>query len=127
MANPNIVNATAIYANTTGRALLASGTTTIVSNASSSGKVFFVETLIVSNTDASNAVSVTVQQWNNATPAATGATGFSFCSAVNVPAKASLVVIAKDAGATLLENQSISVTPGTGAKLDVNCGYKEIS
>lgn len=127
MANPNIVNTTAIYANTTGRALLASGTTTIVSNASSSGKVFFVESLVVANTDTTNAVNVTVQAWNNATPAATGATGVSFCSSVSVPAKSSLVVISKDIAATLLENQSISATPGTGAKLDVNCSYKEIS
>lgn len=127
MANPNIVNATAIYAGSTGIRLLPTGTTAIISNASSSGKIFFVEALVVANTDTTNAVDVTVQAWNNATPGATGATGVAIASTITVPAKASLVVISKDATQNVMENQSISVTPGTAAKLDVSCDYKEIS
>jgi hypothetical protein len=127
MANPNIVNATAIYAGSTGIRLLPTGTTAIISNASSSGKIFFVEALVVANTDTTNAVDVTVQAWNNATPGATGATGVALASTITVPAKASLVVISKDMTQNVMENQSISVTPGTAAKLDVSCDYKEIS
>jgi hypothetical protein len=127
MANPNIVNATAIYAGSTGIRLLPTGTTAIISNASSSGKIFFVEALVVANTDTTNAVDVTVQAWNNATPGATGATGVAIASTITVPAKASLVVISKDMTQNVMENQSISVTPGTAAKLDVSCDYKEIS
>jgi hypothetical protein len=68
-----------------------------------------------------------VQAWNNATPGATGATGVAIASTITVPAKASLVVISKDMTQNVMENQSISVTPGTAAKLDVSCDYKEIS
>jgi hypothetical protein len=127
MANPNIVNATAIYAGSTGIRLLPTGTTAIISNASSSGKIFFVEALVVANTDTTNAVDVTVQAWNNATPGATGATGVALCSSYSIPASESLVVVEKSTAQNLMENQSISVTPGTAAKLDVSCDYKEIS
>jgi hypothetical protein len=51
----------------------------------------------------------------------------AIASTITVPAKASLVVISKDMTQNVMENQSISVTPGTAAKLDVSCDYKEIS
>ena len=127
MANPNIVNATAIYAGSTGIRLLPSGTTTVISNAASSNKVFFVEALVVANTDTTNAVDVTVQAWNNASSTATGATGVAICSTITVPAKASLVVISKDFAQNVMENQAITATPSVGAKLDISCDYKEIS
>lgn len=127
MARPNIASATSIYAGTTGLKLVATGPTLIVSNAASSSKVYFVESVCVANTDTANAVSVTIQHWNSATPAATGATGVCLCSTVSVPANASLLVVSKDNAEQLLEGESLSITPGTATKLDVTCDWKEIS
>jgi len=126
MANPNIVSATQIYARTTGVKAMPTGTNTLLSNASSSGKAFLVESLIVANTD-TNAVSVSVSHWNNATPGATGATGVAICSSVNVPSGQSLVVLEKVTSRNLLEGQSLAVVASAGGKLDVSCDYKEIS
>ena len=127
MARPNIASASAIYAGATGLRLVATGPTLIVSNAASSGKVYFVESVCVANTDTSNAVSVSIQHWNNATPGTAGATGVSLCSTISVPANASLLVVSKDNAEQLLEGESLSITPGTASKLDVTCDWKEIS
>lgn len=127
MARPNIAAATSIYAGATGIKLVPTGPTLVVSNASSSGKVYFVESLVVANTDTSNAVTVTVQHWNNATPGATGATGVAICSNVSVAANEPFFVLTKQTARNLQENESLSVTAGTSGKLDVSADFKEIS
>ena len=60
MANPNIVNVAAIYGNTSTTALSSTSATSIVSNASGSGKVYRINSLIVSNVDGTNAADITI-------------------------------------------------------------------
>ena len=54
MAAPNIVNVSTITAKTFGARLTTTTTTSLLANSASSGKVFKVNTILVSNVDGSN-------------------------------------------------------------------------
>ena len=123
MAAPNIVNVTTI----TGKTATMSPTTsvaTVVSNAASSGKVFKVNTLIVSNIDGTSACSVTVNYYPQDD---VEGTGVAICSTVSVPAHASLVVIDKNSCIYLEEDKSIGAIAGANGDLQVVVSYEEIS
>ena len=64
MAAPNIVNVSTITAKTVGAALGTTLTTDILANAASSGKVFKINTIVVSNVDGTNSANVTVDYYN---------------------------------------------------------------
>ena len=64
MTAPNLVNIQTITAKTTAAALTTTLTTDILANAASSGKVFKVNTILVSNVDGSNAADVTVEYYD---------------------------------------------------------------
>ena len=120
MAAPNIVNVTTITGKTSGVAIGASNTT-IVSNSAASGKVFKVNTLIVSNIDGTNAADVTVEFFDNAT------TAYKILNTVSVPADASLVVISKETAIYLEENDLIRAVASAAGDLEAVVSYEEIS
>jgi len=124
MANPNLNSATNVYANNASVSLTSTSATQLVSNAASSGKVYLIDGITVANIDTSNAVTVTVTQYRTAD--GTG-TAYELCSTVSVPANASLIVVDKSQGVSLLEAQSIYVTAGTANKLKINASWKELS
>ena len=78
----------------------------------------------MANIDTANAVTVTVALYQSATN--TG-TAYELCSTVSIPANASLIVVDKSQGVSLLEAESIYVTAGTASKLKVNASWKELS
>ena len=124
MANPNIVSVNSIFGNTTGIALTTTLTTVLLANASSSGKVYKIESIMVANVDGTNAADVTIDWNTNA-----GGTGSSFALAatISVPADATLNLIDKNSSFYLMENQSI--IGGASANSDLECiiSYEEIS
>lgn len=124
MANPNLGSASNVYANNAQLSLTGTSATQLISNAASSGKVFLVDSIRVTNIDTVNAVSVTVALYQSATN--TG-TAYELVSTLQIPPGQALVVIAKDEGVSLLENESIYVTAGTASKLKVNAFWKELS
>lgn len=124
MANPNIATATSVLAKNNQISLTATTATQLVSNAASSGKVFLIDSIIVSNVDGANACDVTVTRFQSATN--TG-TAFPIASTISVPADASLIVVGKDNQINLTENQSIYVTAGTANDLVVDVNWKELS
>jgi hypothetical protein len=124
MANPNIATATNVYAQNAQVSLTATTATQLVSNAASSGKVFLIDSIIVSNVDGTNACDVTVTRFQSATN--TG-TAFPICSTVAVPADASLIVVGKDNSINLTEDESIYVTASAANDLVVDCNWKELS
>jgi hypothetical protein len=69
-------------------------------------------------------VGATVTLYQNAT---NSGTAYELCSAVAIPAKASLIAIDKGQGLSLLENQSIYVSASVASKLRVNASWKELS
>ena len=60
MAAPNIVNVSTITAKTVAAHLSTTTTTALLTNSASSGKVFKINTIIVSNVDGTNSADVTV-------------------------------------------------------------------
>ena len=124
MAAPNIVNVTAIYGKVVTADLTTTSATSVLSNAASSGKVFKLDSLVVANTDTTNAVTVTV---NHYSAAALGGTATAIASTVSISANSTLVVISKTNMIYLEENMSIGATAGTASKLKVVCSYEDIS
>jgi hypothetical protein len=124
MANPNIVNVTDIRGKTAVVDLTTTNATLVVENAASSGKVFKINSLIVSNVDGTNAADITVSLYSEDN---IGGTATQIVSTVAVPADASLVVIDKSTSIYLEEDRSIGATAGAASDLKVVCSYEEIS
>ena len=124
MANPNIVNVTAIYGNSSQTSLTTTNATSLVSNAASSGKVFKINSITVANVDGTNAADITINVYSQA---ALGGTAYPIVSTVSVPADATLIVTDKTTSFYLLENQSIGATAGSASDLVVNCSWEEIN
>jgi len=134
MAAPNIVNVATITGITTFRAGLSTlgtgdgfktGVTTIVSNASSSGKVIKINNLSAAAIGTTTGVSVFYH--NNATATSAGTT-VSIARTVSVPTFSSLVVISKENSFYLEENRCITAVTQTGlGSIDIVCSFEEIS
>lgn len=124
MAAPNIVNVATITGKTDQVSLTTTSATAVVSNAASSGKVFKINSLIVSNVDGASAADITVAVYSEDD---IGGTATELVSTVSVPADASLVVIDKNTALYLEEDMSIGATAGTADDLKVVVSYEEIS
>ena len=125
MANPNIVAVVSIFGNTTGFALTTTLTNVLLANATSSGKVYKVESIMVANVDGTNAADVTIDYHT----AANGTAGSSFALAatISVPADATLNLVDKNSTFYLMENQSIIGGASANSDLEVIIAYEDIS
>ena len=124
MAAPNLLNPNAIVGKTEVVSLTTTSATAVVSNAASSGKVFKVNSLIVSNVNGTNAALITISYYS---AAAIGGTATEIVSTVSVPADASLVVIEKASAIYLEEDRSIGAIASAENDLKVLVSYEEIS
>ena len=124
MAAPNIVNVTTITGKSAVVDLTTTSATAVVSNAASSGKVFKINSLVVSNVDGTNAADITISYYSEDD---IGGTATEIVSTVSVPADASLVVIDKNTSIYLEEDRSIGATAGAADDLKVVVSYEEIS
>lgn len=123
MANPNIVNVTSIIGNTLSVAIGTSATQ-LASNAASSGKVFKINSIVVSNIDGTASADITVNIYSSA---ALGGTALAIASTILVPADASLIVTDKSTSFYLLENQSIGAIASASGDLVATISFEEIS
>ena len=124
MANPNIVNVTTIYGNSSQTSLSTTSATSLASNAASSGKVYKINSIVVANTNGTTAANITINIYSQA---ALGGTAYPIASTISVPANATLVVTDKTTTFYLLENQSIGATAGTANYLTVTASWEEIN
>jgi len=124
VANPNIINVTTILGKSAVVSLTTTAATAVVSNAAASGKVFKINSLVVSNVDGTNAADITVSYYS---AAAIGGTATQIVSTVSVPADASLIVIDKNTSLYLEEDRSIGATAGSANDLKVVVSYEDIS
>jgi hypothetical protein len=127
MANPNIVNVTTIYGNTS--TLLISSTanpfaTALVNNAASSGKVYKINSIVVSNVDGSAAADITISIFSQDD---LGGTGTAIASTISVPADTTLIVTDKTTAFYLLEDKSLGATASAANDLVVTCSWEEIN
>lgn len=124
MAAPNIVNVTTITGKTAVVNLTTTNATAVVSNAASSGKVFKINSLYVSNVDGTNPATITISIYSEDD---IGGTATEIVSTVAVPADATIVVVDKNGSIYLEEDKSIGATASAANDLKVVCSYEEIS
>jgi hypothetical protein len=124
MAAPNIVNVATITGKTSVTSLTSTNATLVVENVAASGKVFKINSLIVSNVDGSSAADITISLYSEDN---IGGTATEIVKTVSVPADASLVVIDKTSSIYLEEDKSLGATASAANDLKVVCSYEEIS
>ena len=127
MANPNIVQVGRILANNVTMTVSTTAdpfATAVVNNPAGSGKVYKINTIILSNIDGSNNVDATLKLFAEDD---LGGTGVAFLSEVTVPIKATLVAVDRNSTIYLKENQSIGVTASEADDLSVTASWEEIS
>jgi hypothetical protein len=123
MANPNIVNVSSIYGNSTYLIPGTTGATTWTALTPASGTVNRIDNIVASNVTAS-AANVTVSV-NSATGG--GGTAYRIAYQISVPAYASLIVVDKTTAIYLGESQSVVVTVGTASAIELTSSYEAIS
>jgi len=123
MANPNIVNVTSIYGNTTYLIPSTTSATTWTTLTPAVGTVNKVNNIVAANVTGS-AVNVTVSI-NSATGG--GGTAYDIAYQISVPANASLIIIDKTTSIYVGEAQSIVVTVGTGSAIELTSSYEAIT
>lgn len=124
MAAPNIVNVTSIIGKTVVADLTTTAATSVISNAAATNRVLKINSLIVSNVDASAAASITINLYS---AAALGGTATQIANNIVIPARTSLIVIDKNNSIYLEEDRSIGATASVANDLKVVCSYDEIS
>ena len=122
MAAPNIVNVSTITGITTGRALTTALTTALVMNPASSGKVFKINSIIVSNVDGTDNADVSMEFYD-----ATNTTAFRLASTVTVPADSTLIVSDKNSSFYLEEGDLLRGGASANSDLEAVISYEEIS
>tara|TARA_Y100000588_G_C14226984_1_gene913612 strand:+ start:1758 stop:2132 length:375 start_codon:yes stop_codon:yes gene_type:complete len=124
MAAPNIVNVATITAKTDTALLTGTSATAALSNAASSGKVLKVNSLVISNVDASAAATITIGIYPQDDIAGTAVV---YANAVSIAPNSFLVAIDKNVGMYLEEDTSIGVTASVANDLTYTITYEELS
>jgi len=117
MAAPNIVNVATITGKTSVLAVTTSATA-IVTNSGSSGQVYKINALYVSNVDGTNNADLNVDLYRSST-------AYHVAKTVNVPADATLDVISKSI--YLEEGDSLRLTASANSDLEAVCSYEIIA
>jgi hypothetical protein len=123
MANPNIVNVTSIYGNTSYLIPSTTSATTWTALTPAAGTVNKIDNIVASNVTASVA---TVTVAINSAAAGAG-TNYRLIYQVPVPVNASIVVADKSTAFYLGEAQSIVVTVGTASAIELTASYEAIT
>lgn len=123
MANPNIVNVTSITGETDVGALTTTSSV-LVANSAASGKVYKINTIVISNVDGTNDGAVTVGINSSAGGAGTTT---ELASTVTVPADATLVVLDKNSSFYLEEDKSIVGLANANSTLEYVISYEVIN
>ena len=124
MAAPNIVNVATITAKTDTALLTGTSAVNALNNPASSGKVMKVNSLVISNVDASAAATITVGIYPQDD---IGGTAVVYANAVSVAPNSFLVVLDKNTGLYLEEDRSLGVTASAANDLTYTVTYEELS
>ena len=124
MAAPNIVNVATITAKTDTALLTGTSAVNALNNPASSGKVMKVNSLVISNVDASAAATITIGIYPQYDIAGTAVV---YANAVSVAPNSFLVAIDKDVGMYLEEDTSLGVTASAANDLTYTITYEELS
>lgn len=117
MAAPNIVNVSTLTGKTAVQSVGTSATA-IVENSAASGKVFKVNSLLVSNIDGSASATIDVDLYRSST-------AYYIAYTITVPADATLDLLNKTI--YLEEGDALRLTASASGDLQAVCSYEEIS
>jgi hypothetical protein len=123
MANPNIVNVTSIYGNTSYLIPTGTSATTWTALTPASGTVNKIDNIVAANVTSSTA-TITVSI-NSATGG--GGTAYRLAYQISVPANASLIICDKSTGFYLGESQSIVATSSASNAIELTASYEAIT
>lgn len=123
MANPNIVDVTSIYGNTSYLIPSTTSATTWTALTPASNTINKIDNIVAANVTA--AVAVVTVAINSA--AAGAGTNYRLVYQVPVPVNASIVVVDKSTAFYLGEAQSIVVTVGTASAIELTASYEAIT
>jgi hypothetical protein len=122
MASPNLLTANLILGKTSG-VLLAASATSILNNASGSGKTFKVNTINLAN-QTTTAQSAVVQYY---TQAALAGTAYPIAANLVVPPTSTLTLVDKGTQYYLEENTSVGGFSSATNSIIVTISYEDIS
>ena len=120
MAAPNLLNITSSFGRSTGAALTTT-LSSILTNASNSGNLIKVNSVIVSNVDGVNNADLNLTLYKNAT------TDYYIASTITVPADSTLIPVTKDMGIYLEENDALRANATVSSRLQCIVIYEVIS
>ena len=123
MANPNIVNVTSIYGNTSYLVPTGTTATTWTALTPAVGTVNKIDNIVAANVTGT-AATITVSV-NSATGG--GGTAYRLAYQIIVPANATLIICDKSTSFYLGEAQSIVVTSGTASAIELVASYEAIT
>jgi hypothetical protein len=123
MANPNIVNVTSIYGNTSYLIPSTTSATTWTALTPAAGTVNKIDNIVAAN--ATGSVATVTVAINSA--AAGAGTNYRLVYQVPVPINASIVIADKSTAFYLGEAQSIVVTVGTASAIELTASYEAIT
>ena len=118
MAAPNVVNVSSIL----GKTDVMNVTTTetaITTNATSSNKLYKVNSIVVSNVDGVNAADISIDLFRSST-------AYYLARTITVPADSTLVVLSKDMSIYLEEGDAIRCLASANGDLQAICSYEII-
>jgi hypothetical protein len=119
MAAPNIVS----VSNITGKTaplIVTTSVQSILSNSANSGKVFKVNTFMVSNVNGSASAQISLSLHRNSTE-------YKIASTIYVPANSTLILVSKDTSVYLEEGDELRVIASVNNYLHAVCSYESIS
>lgn len=123
MANPNIVNVSSIYGNTSYLIPSTTSATTWTALTPATGTVNKIDNIVASNV---TTVAATVTVAINSAAAGAG-TNYRLIYQVPIPANAAIVIADKSTAFYLGEAQSIVVTVGTASAVELTASYEAIT
>ena len=121
MAAPNVATANTIYGKVVGLAVPITTAAVLLSNAAASGKLLKVNSIIAANVNGTAAADITVYVYKAQT------TIYYLAFTISVPAKATLVILSKDSGIYLEENDSILAVASAASYIQTIVSYEDIS
>jgi len=123
MANPNMVNTSSIYGNTSYLIPSTTAATTWTALTPAVGTINKIDNIVASNVTAATATATV--SINSAT--AGGGTAYRLIYQLPVPVNAAVVIVDKSTAFYLGEAQSIVVTIGTASAIELTASYEAIT
>lgn len=121
MAAPNLLALTTMTAKSVTASLTVTTTTSLLSNASSSGKLLRIDSVIVGNSDGTNSTTITL----GVNKAAGGQKSWS--KVVSLAAGTTIIISDKNTPIYLEENDTFEGGAANASRADITINYVELS